>query len=160
MQINPSGFNRNLTSFPPAPSFGGLPPQNARIGVGPNTYANQPVINRQPMMVPNRSFDRLTPNYAPNRSFSPLPPQRTNVPVGMSAPMPMGMPIGNPGSYIPLGPMIPVGSVNPIVNPIGSIGQINPQGNQRMLGVSSPFPMPYPPQPAYLGYKILKDIPP
>lgn len=155
MQISSSNFNPILPSFGPTTSIpNGFPSQNTRIGVGPNTFVNQPIINRQPIMTSNRSFDRFLPHYAPNRSFSPIPSQRTNIPVGM--PMSIGM--VSPSQYRPIGPMIPMGSVNPIVNPISPIGQVNPQGQQRMLGVSS-LPMPYPPQPAYLGYKILKDIP-
>lgn len=161
MQMSSGNINQNLASFGPSSSFGNnFMPQNVQ-GAVPNSYPNQPIINRQPIISPNMQFNPTINNYSANRSVSPFQGQRPNIPIGAQTSLPYNMgaarPIGGIASYGQMGQMNQLGRVSPIVSPMMPIGQINPQiANQRITGISQPFPMAYPPQPTYLGYQILK----
>lgn len=161
MQMSSPNINQNLASFGPNSSFGNNFISQNPQGVNPNSYMNQPIINRQPNISPNMQINPTINNYSTNRSFSPFQGQRPNIPIGAQTSLPYNMgagrPIGGIGSYGQVGQMSQIGRVSPIVSPMMPIGQINPQmANQRINGISQPFPMSYPPQPTYLGYQILK----
>lgn len=161
MQMSSPNINQNLASFGPSSSFGNNFNSQNPQSVVPNSYMNQPIINRQPNISSNAQFNPTLNNYSANRSFSPFQGQRPNIPIAAQTSLPFnvgsGRPVGGIGSYGQMGQMSQFGRVSPIVSPMIPIGQVNPQmGNQRITGISQPFPMSYPPQPTYLGYQILK----
>lgn len=161
MQMSSPNINQNLASFGASSTSGNNFISQNRQGAVPNAYLNQPIINRQLNVSPNMQINPTLINYSANRSVSPFQRQIPNIPIGAQTTLPINMtsgrPMGGIGSFGPMGQMNQIGRVSPIVSPMIPIGQVNPQiSNQKITGISQPFPMSYPPQPTYLGYKILK----